>query len=164
MLIVRTRYPDLTPNETNVMNAICTGKSDEEVQSALSMTKIGYKKTLSNLAKKLEWSQKRGKDMPARRVRLLRVYLEEYRSVLAPKNSHPIEGLQLIEARVLRLIALGHTDEEIKKKFMVKYDHTAEYIESIKKKLFGKTTLHEDPAAERILLARWYWQRYGEIV
>lgn len=164
MIVVRTRYPDLTKKETDIMNAICTGKTDKEVQEVLQLSKRSYINHLINIAKKLEWSQKKGKDLPARRVRLLRVYLEEYRGVQAPKKSHPIEGLRLIEARVLRLIALGYTDEQIKKKFMVKYDHTAEYIESIKKKLFGKTTLHEDPAAERILLARWYWQRYGEIV
>lgn len=164
MIVVRTRYPDLTPNETNVMNAICTGKSDEEVQETLQLSKISYTKTISNIAKKLEWDQKKGKDLPARRVRLLRVYLEEYRGVQAPKKSHPIEGLRLIEARVLRLIALGYTDEQIKKKFMVKYDHTAKYVSNIKKKLFNKQHLHEDLTAERILLARWYWQRYGKIV
>lgn len=161
---IRTRYPDLTKKETDIMNAICKGKTDTEIQEALQLSTKSYIKHLSDIARKLECSQKKGKDLSARRVKLMGTYLKEYRGVQVPKASHPIQELLYKEAQILRLIALGYTDKEIKEKFFRKTDRTPEYVATIKLKLFGTIEISQDSCAERIKLARWYWEKYGENV
>lgn len=161
---IRTRYLDLSEIQTNIMNAICEGKTNTEIQEDLQLSTKSYIKHLSDTARKLECSQKKGKDLPARRVKLMGTYLKECRGVQIPKASHPIQELSYKEAQILRFIALGYTDKDIKEKFFRKTDRTPEYVAKIKLKLFGITKLSQDPCVERIKLARWYWEKYGETV
>lgn len=147
----------LTPRETNVIRLLCAGNRNEEICKKLHIKYKSLVEYLVNIRKKLGVSKTDVTHPAVRRVRLAIAYWKSI-GLRVPDKPHKIEGLTDEEARIAYMVATGETNDAI----IDSFEDVTKYPQNfLADTIFGEKHELGTSYAKRVLVARWYWDRYS---
>lgn len=147
----------LTSRERNVIHLLCTGHTNKAMCKRLHIASNSLVKYLVSIRKKLGVSQLDVTHPAVRRVRLAIAYWKSI-GLRVPAKPHKIEDLTDEEAKVAYMVATGETNDAIIDSFEDVTKYPQKFLADT---MFGEKYELETSCAKRVLVAKWYWDRYS---
>lgn len=151
------RERKLTSRERNVLMLLCTGHTNQDICKRLHIANNSLIHYLVSIRKKLGVSQLDETHPAVRRVRLAIAYWKSI-GLRVPDKPHKIEGLTDEEAKIAYMVATGETNKAI----IDSFEDVTKYPQNfLADTMFGTKYNIELTCAKRVIVAKWYWDRFG---